>query len=223
MLEFTNTEGLIFYKKILCISDLHLGIEKELSLNGIYIPSQSKYIFSKIKKIYDRYKPKYLIIDGDFKHNIPKTSLQEISEIPDFVNELSYLFKKIYLVKGNHDGDLEELIPDINNVKVIKELRYKNIVFTHGHLKPKLKGKYYVLGHHHFAKSIRTSIGEVIYEKVFVFAYKKDYNIIFLPTFSDLTGVYDTGSFQTPLADSIERYEVYTLDGILIEEKELYS
>ena len=29
-----------------------------------------------------------------------------------------------------------------------------------------LNGKYYVIGHHHFAKSISTSIGESIYEKV---------------------------------------------------------
>jgi len=34
---------------------------------------------------------------GDLKHNIPETSLQEISDIPYFINEISqYLQENIY-------------------------------------------------------------------------------------------------------------------------------
>jgi len=221
MLKFTGTEGLIFFNKILVISDLHIGIEKELYKKGINIPSQVNYYINKIKKIYEKYKIKYLIIDGDLKHNIPETSLQEISDIPYFINEISQYFKKIYIIKGNHDGDIEELINGINNVKILKALKIKNVVFTHGNLNTKLNGKYYVIGHHHFAKSISTSIGESIYEKVFVIGYKDNKIIIILPAFSDLAGLWDVGEFQGPIAKGIEKYEVYTLDGILIEEKEI--
>ena len=219
MLKFTGTEGLIFYNKILAISDLHIGIEKELSIKGINIPSQVDYYIRKIKNIREKYNVKYLVIDGDLKHNIPKTSFSEISDIPYFINEISQLFKKIYIVKGNHDGDIEELIPYVNNVKVVRAVKIKNVVFTHGHLRTKLKGEFYVIGHHHFAKSITTSIGESIYEKVFVIGYKDNKVIIFLPAFSDLAGLWEVGEFQGPIAKGIEKYEVYTLDGILIEEK----
>jgi hypothetical protein len=40
MLKFTGTEGLIFFNKILVISDLHIGIERELYREG------NKYSFS---------------------------------------------------------------------------------------------------------------------------------------------------------------------------------
>ena len=221
MLKFTGTEGLIFFNKILVISDLHIGIERELYKKGINIPSQVNYYINKIKKIYEKYKIEYLIIDGDLKHNIPETSLQEMSDIPYFINEISQYFKKIYIIKGNHDGDIEELINGINNVKILKALKIKNVIFTHGNLNTKLKGKFYVIGHHHFSKSISTSIGDSIYEKVFVIGYKNNKVIIFLPAFSDLAGLWDTGEFQGPIAKGIEKYEVYTLDGILIEEKEI--
>jgi putative SbcD/Mre11-related phosphoesterase len=222
MIKFTGTEGLIFFNKILVISDLHLGIEKELSMKGINIPSQTDYILNKIRKIKEKFNAKYLIIDGDLKHNIPKTSFQELSDIPIFLNEISEDFNKIFIIKGNHDGDIEELIPyGIKNVKVLKALKIKNVVFTHGHLKTKLEGKYYAIGHHHFAKKIITNIGEAIYEKVFVIGYKDNKTVIFLPTFSDLSGLWEVGEFQGPIAKNIKKYEVYTLDGILIEEKEL--
>ncbi|MFZ8800777.1 MAG: metallophosphoesterase [Candidatus Nanopusillus sp.] len=221
MLKFTRTEGLIFFNKILVISDLHIGIEKELYKKGINIPSQVNYYINKIRKIYEKHNLKYLIIDGDLKHNVPETSLQEIFDIPYFINEISQYFKKIYIIKGNHDGDIEDLITGINNVKILKALKIKNVVFTHGHLNTKLKGKYYVIGHHHFAKIISTSIGESIYEKVFIIGYKGNKVIIILPAFSDLAGLWDVGEFQGPIAKGIEKYEVYTLDGILIEEKEI--
>jgi Predicted ICC-like phosphoesterases len=144
-----------------------------------------------------------------------------MSDIPYLINESSQYFKKIYIIKGNHDGDIEELVSGINNVKILKALKIKNVVFTHGHLNTKLKGKYYVVGHHHSAKSISTSIGESIYEKVSVFGYKDNKVIIILPAFSDLAGLWDVGEFHGPITKRIEKYEVYTLDGILIEEKEI--
>jgi len=50
MLKFTGTEGLIFFDKILVISDLHIGIERELYKKGINIPSQVNYYINKIRK-----------------------------------------------------------------------------------------------------------------------------------------------------------------------------
>ncbi|MGC9124263.1 MAG: metallophosphoesterase [Thermoplasmata archaeon] len=222
MIKFTGTEGLIFFNKILVISDLHLGIEKELSMQGINIPSQTDYVLNKIRKLKKKYNLDYLIINGDLKHNIPRTTFQELSDVPVFLNEISMDFKKIYIIKGNHDGDIEDLIPtDIKNIRLLKALKIGNIVFTHGHVKTRLNGKYYVIGHHHFAKSISTNIGEAIYEKVFVVGYTDDKIIIFLPAFSDLSGLLEVGEFHGPIAKNIKKYEVYTLDGILIEEKEL--
>ncbi len=222
MFSFTGTEALLFKKKFLVISDLHIGIEYELYKKGINIPSQTNYLIKKIKNIKEKTNAEYLIINGDLKHNIPKTSYEEFNEIPYFIFEISSIFKKIYIIKGNHDGDLEELIPlDINNVKILKSLKIGNVVFTHGNYKPKLIGKYYVIGHHHFAKNILTSIGETIYEKVFVVGYGDENIVIILPAFTDLSGYWDIGQFHGPISKLIKKYEVYTLDGILIEKNNI--
>ena len=218
MFKFTGKEALIFKNKYLVISDLHIGIEKELFQKGINIPTQTNYLLNKIKDLKEKYNVDRLIIIGDFKHNVPKISLLELKEVPYSVNFLSNLFEKVFILKGNHDGKLQELIEKRDNIILAKELRIGNVVFTHGNRRTKFEGDIYVIGHHHFVKSITTSIGESFYEKVFVFGFFDEKSVIILPAFSDLAGYWEVGTFHGPIAKKIKEYEVYTLDGILIEE-----
>ena len=218
MIEFTNSEALIFRNKYLILADLHIGIEREYLLKGINIPSQTNIILNKILDIKDKYNVSKLIILGDFKHNIPKISYIELKEVPYILNILSREFSRVIITKGNHDGKLEDFV-EKQNIKVVRAFKLGGIVFTHGHARTKLKGKLYLIGHHHFVKRIQTKIGESIYEKIFVLGETDEgENILIFPAFSNLAGSWEIGSFHGPLAKKIRAYEIYSLDGTLLQE-----
>jgi putative SbcD/Mre11-related phosphoesterase len=220
LIEFTGSEAIIFKRKYLVISDLHIGIEKEYLLKGINIPPQTEKLIEKIITIRDEFRADRLIILGDFKHNIPRTSKIEEREIPKALELLSSEFSKIYITKGNHDGNLESFVTS-KKIRVLKALKIGSCVFTHGHARTNLSGSLYVIGHHHFALRIQTSIGEPIYEKVFVLGNTKYYSVLILPAFSDLVGFWDVNSFHGPIAKKIKSFSVLSLDGTILLENKL--
>jgi len=56
-------------KKILIISDLHLGYEEALNRKGVLIPRfQFKDTITRLKPILETTKPETVIINGDLKH-----------------------------------------------------------------------------------------------------------------------------------------------------------
>lgn len=217
MFKFTGHEALIFKNKYLVISDLHLGIEKELFLKGINIPAQTNKLIEKIMFLKEKFNVKNLIIVGDLKHNVPKISIIELKEVPYFLDRISEEFKKVFVLKGNHDGGLNKIVNKKDNLYLLKELKIGKVVFTHGNRKNKFDGDIFVIGHHHFVISITSSIGESFYEKVIVRGFYNDKEIIILPAFSDLAGNWEIGEFHGPIAKRIENYEVYTLNGILLK------
>ncbi|MEM1804803.1 MAG: metallophosphoesterase family protein [Nanopusillaceae archaeon] len=218
MLEFTGKEALIFKKKYLIVSDLHIGIERELFSSGINIPTITDYLIKKIENLYKKCKVSNIIIVGDLKHNVPKISILEMKEIPYFIEKLKEIFDNIYIIKGNHDGGLSKILKENKRVKLLKELKTGKVVFTHGNRRSNFDGDIYIIGHHHFVYNLKTSIGESIYEKVFVIGNFDGKEIIILPAFSDLAGYWEVGSFHGPIAKKIKNYSIFTLEGILIKE-----
>jgi len=217
MFQFTGKEALIFRNKYMVISDLHIGIERELFTSGINIPAVTDYLIKKIEDLYNKYRVPYLIIVGDLKHNVPKISLLEMKEVPYFLDKVSEYFERIYVLKGNHDGGIEKIVNN-SKVKIAKEMRVGGVVFTHGHRKNRFDGDVFVIGHHHFVINITTVIGESFYEKVFVSGVFDEKEIIILPAFSDLAGYWEVGTFHGPIAKKIKAYSVFTLEGVLLKE-----
>ncbi|MEM1634351.1 MAG: metallophosphoesterase, partial [Nanopusillaceae archaeon] len=119
MLEFTGKEALIFKKKYLVLSDLHIGIERELFSSGINIPTITDYLIKKIENLYKKSKVNNIIIVGDLKHNVPKISILEMKEIPYFIEKLKEIFDNIYIIKGNHDGGLNKILKENKRVKLL--------------------------------------------------------------------------------------------------------
>jgi metallophosphoesterase superfamily enzyme len=68
--------------KALVVADLHIGKEHVLSKQGVMIPSQTRVIEEKLVYLIEKCGVGELIILGDFKHNIPSTSMHEYKEIP---------------------------------------------------------------------------------------------------------------------------------------------
>lgn len=64
-------------ERVLVAADLHLGLEYELWLCGVSIPSQMERILERLQDQIVKIKPDRLLLLGDVKHNVPRTSWQE--------------------------------------------------------------------------------------------------------------------------------------------------
>ncbi|MDD1758757.1 MAG: metallophosphoesterase, partial [Methanotrichaceae archaeon] len=96
--------------RVLVASDLHLGLEFELWLCGMSIPSQTGRLLGRLKDYLNDIKPDHLVLLGDIKHNVPRTSWQEKQEVPNFLEALSRE-TIVDIVLGNHDGGLADMAP----------------------------------------------------------------------------------------------------------------
>ena len=88
-------------RRILVLSDLHLGWEHYLSEKGIHIPSQTQLILNKIKNLIEITDPDLILLLGDIKHSIEKTSSEEWIEVPKFFQNIKKLVDKIEIIPGN--------------------------------------------------------------------------------------------------------------------------
>jgi putative SbcD/Mre11-related phosphoesterase len=138
--------------RILVIADLHIGWEMALAEKGIHIPTQTPRLLKTLLMLIFKHKPDALLILGDVKHTVAKAELGEWQDIPEFFNELKRHVKEITVVRGNHDGNLEPLLPE--NIKLIPATgtTIGNIGLFHGHRWPPptlLKCETLMMGHVH--------------------------------------------------------------------------
>jgi uncharacterized protein len=138
--------------KTLLIADPHLGWEVQLQEKGIHIPSQTIKILNKLTAIITKYKPNRLVILGDVKYTIVSHEFGEWQDIPDFFEKLESLIGRIAVVRGNHDANLEPLLPE--NVEFLPATGavVSDVGVFHGHKwpSPALLGcKTLVMGHLH--------------------------------------------------------------------------
>jgi len=152
-------------EKTLVVADLHLGYEHSLVDKGIYIPSQTFKIQNRLLQVVGDYRPRSLIILGDVKQAIPRISLEEWKDVPDFFEAIGAAVRAIQVIPGNHDGDLEPLTPpsvkilSANGVVIGRKLR---VGLFHGHAWPSpevLSSDIMVMGHIHPVVRFRDKIG----------------------------------------------------------------
>ena len=138
--------------KTLVIADPHLGWEIALQAKGIHVPSQTTKLLKKLVALLSKYKPDALLILGDVKYTVVKTEPGEWHDIPEFFTELKRHISDIAIVRGNHDANLEPLLPE--NIKLLPATGTVTggIGLFHGHKWPSpelLKCKTLVMGHLH--------------------------------------------------------------------------
>jgi len=157
--------------KTLVIADPHLGWEMTLQEKGIYLPSQTPKLLKKLVALLSKYKPDTLLILGDIKYTVVMTELGEWHDIPDFFTELKRHISDIAIVRGNHDANLEPLLPE--NIKLLPATGtiIGDIGLFHGHKWPSpvlLKCKTLVMGHLHPVVVFRDPTGFKITRQVWV-------------------------------------------------------
>jgi putative SbcD/Mre11-related phosphoesterase len=153
------------------IADLHIGWEMALSEKGIHVPTQTPKLMQKLKNLISAYQPKKLLVLGDVKHTIATAEMSEWHDIPDFFNEIKKQIPEILVIRGNHDGNLEPLLPE--NIKILPAtgVMLNEIGFFHGHRWPSpalLKCKTLVMAHVHPVVALRDPAGFRITRQVWV-------------------------------------------------------
>lgn len=203
--------------ELLIVADLHLGITKDIWDKGVRLPSQAGILAKRLNDLKKSSKTKKLVLLGDVKHSIPVISWQEQKELPEFFSLLD--FKKIILLKGNHDGNIERLVPE--NVKVKKTYAYGDYVFTHGHRRIKTTKKIIVIGHNQPHVKFRDEMGATYTEPVWVRGplkgNYKNKKMIMVPAFNELAGatIVNRDKLLGPIAKNLDvrKSHCFLLDG----------
>ena len=218
--------------KTLVISDLHIGIENELREHGVYVGSKTWMMQHRILDLWEKWKPEKLFILGDIKHTIPSSSFSETKELQDFFNTIKE-YMRIYIVPGNHDGNIRKLLPRDIVIHPSDGFIYQDIGFLHGHRWPNerlMSCRYIIFGHTHPAIQLTDRLGLPIIEPCWVrgFFYKdktreryKTWNenieFIIIPAFNPLLGgiAVNREGIVGPLKNiiNLSEAEIYLLDG----------
>jgi uncharacterized protein len=138
--------------RVLLIADPHIGWEIELQPKGIHIPSQTGKLLNKLTAILTEYKPDALVILGDVKYTVISSEFGEWHDIPEFFKKLQPYVNKISIVRGNHDANLEPLLPDTVELLPATGTVVGDVGVFHGHKwpSPELLGcTTLVMGHTH--------------------------------------------------------------------------
>ncbi len=158
-------------ERVLIIVDLHIGWEVALAQEGIHVPSQTPKMKDRLLRIIDLYKPTSLLLVGDIKHTIAKVELEEWRDIPDLFEALSRKVGDIKVVLGNHDGNLEPLLPTSVKTFPPAGIALWDAGFFHGNAWPApelLQCRSLVMGHVHPTVTFRDPLGFRITAQVWV-------------------------------------------------------
>ena len=227
----------------LLVSDLHLGLEKEMARKGFRIPPYSQKMLDRMNSIAERNKLNRAIVVGDVKHSIGKVEDIDWGIIPWFFDTLLDIFPTVEIVPGNHDGAIKSLLP--NRVKLhpaegtVIGHRQK-VGVAHGHSWPSqdvIASRTIVMGHSHFRYEMRDRFGGRSKEAVWLFApydvadmlakaghpptKKGEGKLIVMPPFNNLVGGqainakggFDFGPILSSRAFRLTDADIFLLDG----------
>ncbi len=247
MLKVVPGEAALIFKdgedSTILVSDLHLGLEKEMAAKGFRIPPYSMKIMDRINSVAEKYAANRIVVLGDVKHSIGKVEDIDWSVLPWFFDTLLDVFSSVEVVPGNHDGGIKTLLP--SRVKLHQSSGTvlgsgEKVGVTHGHSWPSQEviacGRM-VIGHSHFRYEMRDRFGSRTKEAVWLFApydkaellrragaqrgEKGEGELIVMPPFNNLVGGqainakggFDFGPVLSSGAVDVKDADVFLLDG----------
>jgi len=206
--------------KTLIVADLHIGIEREYWRAGIRASGLSTRVLEALERVVEATGPKKIIIAGDVKHNVPGHTEREAEDVRRVVELLSSQ-GEVLIVKGNHDGDIEKIVPqvDVFSPGVLED----GVYVIHGHARPSLEvvgAEAMVMGHVHPALAFKHRFGRVL-KKVFLLGEWKGIPATVLPAFSPLITGTDVGGSEDligPVAKELREVRAFLPDGTYVGE-----
>jgi putative SbcD/Mre11-related phosphoesterase len=225
---------LIGGERVLCVGDLHIGLEADMRFRGVIVPSQTHRMEKELKDLAERVDR--LVIIGDVKHQVPGSTKQEHIEVPRFFNGLLNHYPRIDLVKGNHDTDIERMLPSRVTVHDQGGFVLDDVGFVHGHAWPSqevMNARLLVMGHNHPAVIFEDGLHHNQVERCWVRCRFKGTGdrysrvpeeAIMIPAFNrslgggpvNLEGPRMLGPLLSNELVDLENGQVYLMDGLLL-------
>ena len=233
-------------RKFLTISDIHIGCEDRIRRAGVLIDAKDNVrdLVETLMAVQLKTEINNLIILGDLKSSTNVISRSEWDNVPYFIRSLMDKFT-VYIVPGNHDGNLNQLLPTEINLMLAKGMQVDDILFIHGHTVPRITPnlRKIIAGHLHpiLIKEGNIISGKKVWVKILLTNTEtnrtnntvRKIEIILLPHFNDLLDFFYrtskrknvlTKKSKLPFLDNmlnkhnwkIENAFVYTLDGSLV-------
>lgn len=229
-IEIVNFQPVLYLRDIdaLVIADLHLGYERiKAEAEGIFVPQvQDKKIIEIINSALKEKKASTIIVNGDIKHEFSEGSYHEYKELLDFLEFLSRKFKKVILIKGNHDNFIIRATRKFSNIELCDEKIIGDYFFAHGHKEFSSKAKNVIIGHEHPAIALVDELGIKEKVKCFLFGRLAGKNVIIMPAISVFawgTGVNNISKEQF-LSPFLKKHGVENMKALgLIEGEECLS
>lgn len=144
------------------VSDLHIGFEAALNPERISLDLKGSLyrLQDDLRKLLRLCRTDKLILLGDIKASVSHITKQEWQDVPEFFKFMSK-YASIYLVPGNHDGNIGLLVPESVTISSVKGMVLVNTLLTHGHVMPppgRRSVRRIVMGHIHPTFSKENSI-----------------------------------------------------------------
>ena len=221
-------------EKSLVITDTHIGFESSMISNEIFIGKNSSIneTINEIFEIIDSEKPNSVVLLGDVKSSIKNISKNEWYEVPLFFEKIRQKCN-VTLIPGNHDANIQKLVPDgismISSTGMVEE----NILLTHGHTMPSENFSHVdkiIMGHVHPVFFDEDSIlnGQRVWvsiktEKQNIFPNKTgEIEITIVPSFNKYFYATYKKKYKKSISPIIQRIKnissarIITLDGTII-------
>lgn len=227
-------------KRYLIVTDLHIGFEKNLVANDIHIEPRDLVfdIIQNLETIIESQKPDSLILLGDIKASIESISKIEWNAVPLFFE----IGKKIdtIVIPGNHDGNIQRLVPDGVLVSSSSGIVIDDVLLTHGHVMPSENLAHVnkiIMGHVHpvYLKEGSVLDGQRVWvsiktqkNQIFPSSDGK-IEIIIIPSFNKYFYATQRRHYKrsiSPIIQSIKKYKsakIVTMDGSIIGNESMIS
>lgn len=217
-------------EQALVIADYHAGIETAFRYEGLEIESRKEDRRNSVISLIRQVDADRVIFLGDLAHWIGEPYGAELDELQGLLEAVTELVPAT-LIKGNHDGKIEDAI-DIP-VSSSDGLVIDGVGFVHGHTNPSeevVSAEVVCSGHEHVTASIADSVGGRRIERAWLRGSLKpdgfshvdpteiSGKLIVFPAFNELVGGTwvntEHQEFLAPfLPDGLADGELYLLDG----------
>ena len=219
-------------QRLLVLADYHAGIETVLRSDGVELDSRADARREQVLDLLERVAPDRLVILGDLVHAIGDPWRAEREELRALFDAVDV---PVTLVKGNHDGEIERVLSELDHPIEITDsggTRIGDVGFVHGHTWPSpevLAAETVCAGHEHPVVRLEDEVGGSRVERVWLrgpldsASLSEDYDdldaeLVVFPAFNDRSGGtwinVDEESFLSPfLPDGLASGDAYLLDG----------
>jgi putative SbcD/Mre11-related phosphoesterase len=195
------------------IGDLHIGYEKALESEGIFLPRvNTDSIRDSLNRIICVYEPKRIVLLGDIKHDFARPPYECRLGVTRLIRMLTDA-AEVIVVKGNHDNFLQNILSDLD-MQAYDHIDIAGFRLEHGHADSGVRPV--IIGHEH--PSVRISGAMSGSVKLQCFLHSEDDGVLVIPPFSPFSSGNDISeeSFMSDACKKadMERAQVYGISEI---------